>query len=139
MANRNFMRIRYPRRNNQFAESFPVIVCQRRQRNGQKDETRGGRGKGKRFAHNGGLKMLAGRIEVFTRRIITFNENKRRPPPDSASVSSHTRPLSAINPRQTGKIRPGIDAVSIEETVLNEPIEGDVMCIRACCCEPCVR
>lgn len=72
MANRNFMRIRYSRRNNQFAESFPVIVRrgQRRQRNRQKDGTGVKRGRGeeeKRFAHNGGLKMLAwpGRIEVF--------------------------------------------------------------------------
>lgn len=52
MANRNFMRIRYSRRNNQFAESFPVIVRrgQRRQRNRQKDETGGeeGGGEGRR-------------------------------------------------------------------------------------------
>lgn len=48
MANRNFMRIRYSRRNNQFAESFPVIVRrgQRRQRNRQKDETGGEEGGG---------------------------------------------------------------------------------------------
>lgn len=112
------MRIRYSRRNNQFAESFPVIVRrgQRRQRNRQKDETGGeegggegrGGGKEKRFAHNGGLKMLAwpGRIEVFTRRIITFNENKRPPaggrPRLRFCFVAHT-PLSAINPQRAGE------------------------------------